>query len=215
MDEYSQIINVIALSMGLGWASGVNLYAAMLTLGVLSITGSMELPPGLEILANPAVLGASGLMFAVEFFADKVPGLDSTWDAIHTFIRIPAGAILAAAALGDVSTGMTVVAGILGGGLATSSHVVKAGSRVLINASPEPFSNWTASVVEDVSVISAMWLALYHPFVMVLFLVLFVILAVWLMPKIWRGIKKVFAFIGRLFGADAPGADAPKNEASV
>jgi hypothetical protein len=208
MDEYSQIINIIALSMGLGWASGVNLYAAILTLGVLGVTGSMELPQGLEILTNPAVMGAAGLMFVVEFFADKIPGLDSTWDAVHTFIRIPAGAILAATALGDVSGEMTVVAGILGGSLAASSHVVKAGSRVLINASPEPFSNWTASVVEDVSVIGSVWLALYHPVVMLLFLLLFVALAVWLMPKIWRGIQKVFGFIVRLFG----GGDSRKAE---
>lgn len=208
MDEYSQIINIIALSMGLGWASGVNLYAAILTLGVLGVTGSMELPQGLEILTNPAVMGAAGLMFAVEFFADKIPGLDSTWDAVHTFIRIPAGAILAATALGDVSGEMTVVAGLLGGSLAASSHVVKAGSRVLINASPEPFSNWTASVVEDVSVIGSVWLALYHPVVMLLFLVLFVVLAVWLMPKIWRGIQKVFGFIVRLFS----GGDNKKAE---
>ena len=200
MDEYSQIISIIALSMGLGWASGVNLYAAMLTLGVLGVTGSMELPPGLVVLENPAVIGATGLMFGVEFFADKIPGLDSTWDAIHTFIRIPAGAILAANALGDVSGEMTVVAGILGGSLAASSHVVKAGSRVLINASPEPFSNWTASVVEDVSVIGAVWLALYHPVLMVLFLLTFVFLAVWFMPKIWRGLKSVFGFIVRFFG---------------
>lgn len=200
MDEYSPIISIIGLSMGLGWASGVNLYATMLTLGVLGVTGSMELPVGLETLENPVVMGAAGLMFAVEFFADKVPGLDSTWDAIHTFVRIPAGAILAASALGDVSGEMTVVAGILGGGLAASSHVVKAGSRVLINASPEPFSNWTASVVEDVSVIGAVWLALYHPVVMLVLLVVFMLLAVWLLPKIWRGIQSVFGFIARLFG---------------
>ena len=200
MDEYSQIINIIALSMGLGWASGVNLYAAILTLGILGVTGSMALPQGLELLENPAVMSAAGLMFVVEFFADKIPGLDSTWDAIHTFIRIPAGAILAATALGDVSGEMTVVAGILGGSLAASSHVIKAGSRVLINASPEPFSNWTASVIEDVSVIGSVWLALYHPVVMVLFLLLFILLAIWLMPKIWRSIQKVFGFIARLFG---------------
>lgn len=213
MDQYNQIINIIALSMGLGWASGVNLYAALLTLGVLSVTGSMELPPGLEILANPVVIGAAGLMFVVEFFADKVPGLDSTWDAIHTFIRIPAGAILAATALGDVSGEMTVVAGILGGTLATASHVTKAGSRVLINASPEPFSNWTASVVEDVSVIGAVWLALSHPLVLVMLLVLFLLLALWLLPKIWRGIRNVFRSLARLFGGGPSGGGDQRLEA--
>lgn len=205
MDEYNQIVSIIALSMGLGWASGVNLYAAVLTLGLLNVTGSMDLPPGLEVLANPLVIGAAGLMFIVEFFADKIPGLDSTWDAIHTFIRIPAGAVLAASALGDVSVEMSVAAGILGGTLAATSHVTKAGSRVLINASPEPFSNWTASVVEDVSVVGALWLAVSHPLVLILLLILFVLLAVWLMPKIWRGIRKLFGFIARLFGAKTAG----------
>lgn len=205
MDEYNQIVSIIALSMGLGWASGVNLYAAILTLGLLNVTGSMELPPGLELLANPVVIGAAGLMFIVEFFADKIPGLDSTWDAIHTFIRIPAGAVLAASALGDVSGEMIVVAGILGGTLAATSHVTKAGSRVLINASPEPFSNWTASVVEDVSVVGALWLAVSHPLVLILLLIVFVLLAVWLMPKIWRGIRKMFSFVARLFGTKTAG----------
>ncbi len=204
MDEYEQIISIIGLSMGLGWASGVNLYAAILTLGVLSVTGSMELPPGLETLNNPLVIGAAGLMFVVEFFADKIPGLDSTWDAIHTFIRIPAGAVLAASALGDVSGELTVAAGILGGTLAATSHVVKAGSRVLINASPEPFSNWTASVTEDVAVVGGVWLALYHPLVMILLIVVFVLLAIWLMPKLWRGIRKLFGSIARLFGDNPP-----------
>ncbi|MDA3971158.1 MAG: DUF4126 domain-containing protein [Desulfobulbaceae bacterium] len=204
MNEYEQIIGIIGLSMGLGWASGVNLYAAILTLGVLSITGSMELSPGLETLNNPLVIGAAGLMFVVEFFADKIPGLDSTWDAIHTFIRIPAGAVLAASALGDVSGELTVAAGILGGTLAATSHVVKAGSRVLINASPEPFSNWTASVTEDVAVVGGVWLALYHPLVMILLIVVFVLLAIWLMPKLWRGIRKLFGSIARLFGDNPP-----------
>lgn len=204
MNEYEQVIGIIGLSMGLGWASGVNLYAAILTLGVLSVTGSMELPPGLETLNNPLVIGAAGLMFVVEFFADKIPGLDSTWDAIHTFIRIPAGAVLAASALGDVSGELTVAAGILGGTLAATSHVVKAGSRVLINASPEPFSNWTASVTEDVAVVGGVWLALYHPLVMISLIIVFVLLAIWLMPKIWRGIRKLFASIGRLFGVNPP-----------
>lgn len=204
MEEYSQVVSIIALSMGLGWASGVNLYAALLTLGVLGVTGSMELPPGLEIVQNPAVMGAAGVMFAVEFCADKIPGLDSTWDAIHTFIRIPAGAVLAASALGEVSGELTLVAGVLGGSMAASSHLVKAGSRVLINASPEPFTNWTASVVEDVSVIGAVLLALYHPVAMIVFLVLFLVLAVWILPKIWRGIKKMFGFIARLLGRNEP-----------
>jgi hypothetical protein len=141
-------------------------------------------------------------MYCVEFFADKVPGVDTGWDAIHTFIRIPAGAVLAAGAIGDVGTGAQLAAGIVGGALATGSHVTKAGSRVLINASPEPVSNWFASVGEDVMVILGLWTAIYNPVLFLVLLALFILLMIWLAPKIWRGIKKVFAYLGKFFGSD-------------
>lgn len=184
----SETIQSIALMLGAGWASGINLYAAMLTLGWLGASGQVDLPPGLEVLSNPMVMGAAGLMFAVEFFADKVPGLDSLWDALHTFIRIPAGALMAAGAAQGLDLGGAgeLVGLILGGGLAATSHVTKASTRALINTSPEPASNWTASLTEDAAVVGGLWTALNHPWLFLLLLLLFIAAAVWAVPRIWR-----------------------------
>ena len=198
------ITQTIALTLGVAWASGINLYAAIFMLGWMGTTGNIELPPHLQILTDPMVMVAAGFMYCVEFFADKIPGVDTGWDAIHTFIRIPAGAVLAAAAVGDVGTGAQLAAGIVGGALATGSHITKAGSRVLINASPEPVSNWFASVGEDVLVILGLWTALYNPVLFLVLLALFILLMIWLTPKIWRGIKKVFAYLGKFFGSGTP-----------
>lgn len=198
------ITQTIALSMGVAWASGINLYAAILMLGWMGSTGNIELPAELQILTNPMVMVAAGFMYVVEFFADKIPGVDTGWDAIQTFIRIPAGAILAAGAVGDVGAGAQLAAGIAGGALATGSHMTKAGSRVLINTSPEPVTNWFASIGEDVAVIAGLWTALYHPAVFLVLLALFILLMIWLLPKIWRGIKKVFTWLGRKLGGNQP-----------
>jgi hypothetical protein len=198
------ITQTIALSMGVAWASGINLYAAILMLGWMGSTGNIELPAELQILTDPMVMVAAGFMYFVEFFADKIPGVDTGWDAIQTFIRIPAGAILAAGAVGDVGAGAQLAAGITGGALATGSHMTKAGSRVLINTSPEPVTNWFASIGEDVAVIAGLWTALYHPAVFLVLLALFILLMIWLLPKIWRGIKKVFAWLGRKLGGNQP-----------
>ncbi|MDR9501436.1 MAG: DUF4126 domain-containing protein [Desulfurivibrionaceae bacterium] len=207
MEEYEQILRAITLAMGAAWASGVNLYAALLTLGVLGVTGNMVLPPEFQVLQHPMVLTAAGLMFAVEFFADKIPGVDTGWDAIHTFIRIPAGALLAAGAISEVNPDLAVAAAIVGGGIAAGSHVTKAGSRVLINASPEPFSNWFASLTEDIAVMGGIWLALAHPYIFLVCFLLFLVLMVWLLPRIWGGIKKVFSFFSRLGKGNSPGRD--------
>ena len=194
--------------MGLAWASGINLYATLLTLGVLANTGNIDLPPDLGIIANPMVIGAAGLMYCVEFFADKVPGVDTGWDTIHTFIRIPAGAMLAAGAVGDLSPAVELAAAIAGGGLAAGSHATKAGSRVMINTSPEPFTNWFASVGEDVAVFAGVWAAINHPTLFLVALILFILFMIWLLPKIWKGVKKVFRFIIDLFRKDQ---DVPPN----
>ena len=201
------ITQTIALTMGVAWASGINLYAAILMLGYMGTTGNIDLPPGLDILMNPMVMGAAGIMYVIEFFADKVPGVDTGWDGLSTFIRIPAGAILAAGAIGDVSQPAQLAAAIAGGTLATGSHATKAGSRVLINTSPEPFSNWLASVGEDVAVIMGLWTALYNPVLFIVLLIVFVLLMIWLLPKIWRGIKKVFGILQGWFGT---GRDTPE-----
>lgn len=198
MDALNQISTTLALTMGLAWASGINLYATLLTLGYLANTGNIDLPRDLQIVADPLVMTAAGFMYVVEFFADKVPGVDTGWDSLHTFIRIPAGAMLAAGAVGDLSPAVEVAAAILGGGLAAGTHLTKAGSRVLINTSPEPFSNWAASIGEDIAVIGGVWACLNHPVLFLIALICFIALMIWLLPRIWRGIKKAFRFVTNL-----------------
>ncbi len=153
-------IQIIALTMGVAWASGINLYATIFMLGYLGSTGHIDLPPDLVVVTDPLVMFAAGLMYCVEFFADKTPGVDTAWDSVHTFIRIPMGAVLAMGAVGDVSPAVELAAFLLGGTLAAGTHATKAGSRIVINTSPEPVSNWTASIGEDVVVIAGLWTAL-------------------------------------------------------
>ncbi|HMX54219.1 MAG TPA: DUF4126 domain-containing protein [Plasticicumulans sp.] len=193
-------VDQLALALGAGWASGLNLYAAVLALGYFNATGDLLLPPELQILSDPLVMLAAGLMYCVEFFADKTPGVDSGWDALHTFLRIPAGAVLAAGAVGDVSPALQIAAGLVGGTLAAGTHFTKAGARVLINTSPEPFSNWAASVTEDVAVFAAIWTAVHHPALWLALLALSVALIVWLLPRLWRGIRRVLSSLARWFG---------------
>ncbi|MBU8848930.1 MAG: DUF4126 domain-containing protein [Desulfobacterales bacterium] len=208
MDDLNQIIETISLTMGAAWGSGINLYATILVLGFLGATDNIVLPQSLEILMNPLVIGAAGLMYVVEFIADKIPGVDTGWDTLHTFVRIPAGVLLAAGAVGDVNPAVAVAAGILGGGLSASTHAAKSGTRLLINTSPEPVSNWTASVLEDVAVITGVWAALAHPWVFLVILILFILLMIWFLPKLWNAIKKFFAFLGRIFGGGKKHSDA-------
>lgn len=200
MEQLAEISSLLALSMGVAWASGINLYAAVFMLGWMQNTGNIALPPDLMIVADPMVMIAAGFMYCVEFFADKIPGVDTGWDGLHTFIRIPAGAILAAGAVGDIGAGAELAAALVGGSIAAGTHAFKSGSRVLINTSPEPVTNWTASVAEDLAVIGGLWAALNHPLWFLLGLVLFILLLIWLLPKLWRGIKRVFGAIRRLFG---------------
>lgn len=197
-----ETIDVIALTLGVAWASGINLYAAILVLGILGAGGYTELPPSLTVLQDPLVLIAAGVMYFVEFFADKVPGIDTGWDTIHTFIRIPAGAILAVgAAQGlEINQAAELAAGLLGGSLAATSHLTKASTRVVINASPEPVTNWTASIAEDLAVIGGLWASLNYPIVFIVFIVLFILLAIWILPKLWRAIKSIAAKIREWFG---------------
>jgi hypothetical protein len=197
-------VSAIALTLGVGWASGINLYAAMLTLGLMGATGAMMLPPDLQILASPIVILAAGLMYAVEFFADKVPGVDTGWDALHTFIRIPAGAALAAGSAWSIDPSIGLAAGLVGGTLAAASHAAKSSARLVINSSPEPFTNWGASVTEDVAVVAGLWTALNHPVVFIVLLVAFVALVIWLLPKLWRLMARVFRRIGRWLGGGGP-----------
>jgi hypothetical protein len=155
--------HLVALAAALGWASGLRLYAVVFFTGLAGFLGWLNLPSGLQILQHPLVLGAAGLMLAVEFFADKIPGLDSAWDAVHTFIRIPAGMALAAGVFGGDSTVWATIAALMGGALAATSHTAKATTRLAANASPEPFSNIGLSLLGDAAVPTMLWLAWSHP----------------------------------------------------
>ncbi|PLX85170.1 MAG: DUF4126 domain-containing protein [Desulfuromonas sp.] len=204
MEHLNQISNTLALTMGVAWASGINLYAAILMLGLLGATGNIALPPDLLILTQPIVIFAAGAMYLVEFAADKVPGVDTGWDGIQTFIRIPMGALLAAGAVGEVTPALSLAAALFGGGLAAATHATKAGTRIMINTSPEPVTNWVASLGEDVAVIGGLFLALNYPWVFLALLAGFIVLVAWLLPKIWRGVRSFFAFLGRIFRGPAP-----------
>jgi len=187
----------LALVTALGWSSGVRFYAVVFCLGVLHRTNALLLPGNLEILAHSWVLAVSGLLFVAEFFADKIPGLDSAWDAIHTFIRIPGGALLAAGAVAGGDPGLALAAGLLGGTIAAGAHLTKAGSRALLNTSPEPFSNWIASFGEDALSLGALWMAFKYPLGFLALLALFMLAALWLLPKLWRGIRRIATTIRR------------------
>lgn len=192
---------LVALAASLGIASGLRLYAVLFIVGAAGYLGWVDLPSGLATLAHPLVLAASGFMCFVEFFADKIPGVDSLWDVVHTLIRIPAGAALAAGVFGDSSSAMMMAAAILGGTLAAGSHFTKAGSRAVINTSPEPFSNWTASLTEDVAVGGLLWLAITYPLLAGVVVLMIVALIVWLLPKAWRAARRFFARLYGGFGA--------------
>ena len=199
MEEYQSLIQIIALTMGAAWASGINLYATVAILGLAGNSGYIDLPPTLELVQDPMVILAAGFMYCVEFFADKTPGVDTGWDALHTFIRIPAGAMLAAGAIGDVSPAMAVAAGLVGGTVTAATHATKAGGRVLINTSPEPFSNWGASIAEDLAVFAGLWAALNQPLLFLGAFVLFLALMVWVLPKVFRAIAALGTKIGGWF----------------
>ncbi|MBT3047879.1 MAG: DUF4126 domain-containing protein [gamma proteobacterium symbiont of Ctena orbiculata] len=206
-----ETIDTLALTLGAGWAAGINLYAAVLVLGYLGMTGHVTLPPGLEVLSDPLVMAIAGIMYFIEFFADKTPGVDSGWDALHTFVRIPAGALLAAGAASgfEVNQAAELAAALVGGTMAAGSHFTKAGTRLMINTSPEPVTNWTASIAEDLAVIAGLWAALNHPVAFILLLALFIAMVIWLLPKIWRALKSLFRRIGALFAKEPPPPDSP------
>ena len=188
-----ELIQNVALGAGLAWASGIRLYAALFLTGILATFGLVDLPHSLQLVAHPIVLTASGVMFVAEFLADKIPGFDTIWDAVHTFIRIPAGAILAAGSLGSMDPAYVTAAAIVGGMIASTSHATKASSRALINTSPEPFSNWTASLVEDVIAPAGLAIAFKFPLLFLALLVVFLIVAIILVRYIVRGLRYVLA----------------------
>jgi hypothetical protein len=180
----AETLAAMAVALGAGWASGLNAYAAVLVLGAAQRLGLVSLPHDLQVLASPWVLGVAALLFALNFLADKIPYVDSINDALQTFVRIPAGFLLAYGAAGGLSPEVAVIAGLLGGTLAAGTHIAKTGSRALINTSPEPFSNIAASFAEDAAVIGGLALAIAHPITFLCLLAAFAALLVWLLPKL-------------------------------
>jgi hypothetical protein len=196
--------HLLALAAALGWASGLRLYAVVFFTGLAGWLGWVPLPAGLQVLQNPLVLGASGLMLAIEFFADKVPGLDTLWDAVHTFIRIPAGMALAAAVFGGDSGLWTTIAALLGGTLAATSHAAKATTRAAVNTSPEPFSNIGMSLLGDAAVPAMLWLSLHHPVVFFIALAVALVLMVTLTVLLFKFLRGVVRGLRGRFAAHAP-----------
>ena len=192
------MISNLALAGGLSWASGLRLYLTVFIVGLLSRSNVINLPASLDILSNPVVLSVAGVLCVIEFLADKIPYVDSAWDSIQTFIRIPAGALLAMGAINASDPAIATITALLGGSLAAATHATKAGSRALINTSPKPVSNIVASFTEESLLISGGWLALMHPAVFVGLLGVFILLMIWLLPKLWRGIKLILGNIGKI-----------------
>ncbi|MEO6076971.1 MAG: DUF4126 domain-containing protein [Dokdonella sp.] len=190
------MIQNLALAGGLAWASGFRLYAAVFIVGIFSRLGYLHLPDDLELLQHNLVLGVAGVMMVGEFLADKVPAFDSLWDALHTFIRIPAGALLAWGAFGASDPSMQLAAGLAGGFISGGTHLFKTGGRAALNTSPEPFSNWTASFGEDGLLLAGLWLVFAHPLVFLVFLAAFLMLVIWLVPKLLRFIMRVLRRLG-------------------
>jgi len=192
-------ISTLAVGLGASWVSGINLYAAVATLGLLGRFAHLKLPGELDVVTNWWVIGVALFLFVVEFIADKVPLVDSVWDVIHTFIRIPAGAVLAATAFGDFDRSVQVIALLVGGSLALSSHGTKAATRALLNTSPEPFSNIVVSLAEDVLAVGSILLAVFLP-VMVFFVIgAGVALSIWILPRVLRFFRQVYRKMRGLF----------------
>ena len=189
----TQLISTIAIAMGASWVSGINLYATVATLGLLSRFAHLPLPGELQVLTSWWIIGVAVVLYVIEFFADKIPIVDSTWDVIHTFIRIPAGAVLAAGAFGDFDRSIQVIALLLGGGLALSSHGTKAATRAMLNVSPEPVSNIVASVLEDILAVVSVICSMFLP------VLLFVIVGAGLVVSflVFRRIIRFFRQVAR------------------
>jgi hypothetical protein len=204
MDAWAHLIDapqLLALAAALGWASGVRLYAAVFLAGLAGHMGWIDLPQGLKVLQHPGLLAASGFMALTEFFADKIPYVDTVWDMVHTLIRIPAGAALAAAALGADSQTMAWIAALLGGSLAATSHTTKLTTRAAVNTSPEPFSNLALSLLEDGYVVFMLWLAAAHPVLFAVALLLTLVLAVALLAVLFKFLRAAARRLGEFFAS--------------
>ena len=196
------IAQLMALAAALGWASGIRLYLVVFITGLAGMSGWLPLPSGLHVLQHPAMLAGSGFMLFVEFFADKIPGVDSLWDMVHSVIRVPAGAALAAGVFGADSAIMGSVAGLLGGALAATSFATKASTRAAVNTSPEPFSNIAVSLVEDGLVMGMMWLATYYPIAFGVTLTIVLVFSIWLLIALLKYLKAIWRKLSGWFGSN-------------
>jgi hypothetical protein len=192
--------STLTLALGSAWTSGINLYATVTVLGLLQKFALTKLPGGLDVLDNWWIIGVAGGLYLIEFVADKVPYFDSVWDVVHTFIRVPAGAIVAYAATNQMDTTVWVIAALVGGGLALSSHGTKAALRAGANLSPEPVSNWTLSLVEDGVALAGTALAVFAPIVIAVVLIVFVAFFTWFGPKVFRAIRRLLRATRSFFG---------------
>ena len=208
-------IEALSLAMGTAWTSGINLYATVAALGIAGRSEMIHLPPELQVLTHPAVIAIACIMYVIEFFADKVPYVDSGWDILHTLIRVPAGAILAAKSLGDMNPALELAALLAGGTVALAAHGTKATVRLAINTSPEPFSNWAASFVEDVTVLGSIWMMFHHPILMLILVVSFMVLVVWLVPKLFRLAKRGFQVLRDRLRGVKPDHPAPTGSPQI
>jgi len=195
--------STLSLALGTAWTSGINLYATVTVLGLLQKFGATKLPGGLDVLDNWWIIGFAGGLYLVEFFADKIPYVDSVWDVVHTFIRVPAGAIVAYAATNQLDSSVYIPAALVGGGLAFASHGTKAAARIGANFSPEPVSNWVLSLVEDAIAFLGTFLAVFAPFIIAGVLAIFVILFLWFFPKVFRAIMRLFRAVGAFFRGES------------
>ena len=195
--------SLLALAAALGWASGFRFYAVVFLVGMMGVLGWMPLPPGLTMLQHPVVLMVSGFMLLVEFFADKVPWLDSAWDAVHAFIRVPAGAALAFGVFGADNATMAIAAGLLGGSLSATALATKMTTRAAVNTSPEPFSNWGLSFFEDGLVVAVVWLATQYPVAFGIALVVMVIVSVLLLVVLFKFLRAVVRRLSSFFSGSA------------
>ena len=193
--------HLFALAAALGWASGLRLYAVVFLTGLAGWLGWLQLPSGLQVLQHPAVLVAAGTMLAVEFLADKIPWVDSLWDALHTFIRIPAGAALAAGVFGADAGAWTLIAALAGGGLAATAHAAKTTVRAAANTSPEPFSNLALSLLGDAAVPAMLWLAWQHPLVFFAALAVALVLMVGVTVLLFKFLRSLLGGLKKHFGA--------------
>jgi len=191
--------STLSLALGTAWTSGINLYATVTVLGLLQKFGAAKLPGGLDVLDNWWIIGVAAFLYLVEFFADKIPYLDSIWDVVHTFIRVPAGVIVAYAATDQLAPSIYIPAALIGGGLALSSHGTKAALRAGANFSPEPLSNWILSIVEDIIAFVGTLLSVFAPIIIAIVLVIFVIFFLWFFPKVLRGMRRVFRAASAFF----------------